>query len=264
MDKGLQIISSSFSQVFFNAEQQYKFAQAREPVIAPEDAILSLLAFVQPGPVDPALWAPVASFKQQRDDTSPIFAFENVPHALSPVTARQAYMQTENEELLLIWDIEIEMRDHWYSAYVNAHDGTLVGLVDWVADASDVYYNVIPFGFNDPSDTPQQMVYNPYDAFASPEGWHAQSTVSGHIQNFNVTVGNNVYAHTNPDGGYGWEDNYRPMGKLSDEGDLYFDYEADFEKKQPKEYEDAAVTNLFYWCNIASSWLLYFYHAPIH
>ena len=220
--------------------------------MTPEGAIGLLLANIRlrlPDPtvtVDPSTFVPMATFAPTMDT----LLYDQVPFALSPVRVREAYMQLTSGHLAKVWDVEIELKDHWYSAQVNAHDGTLVGLVDWVADASDVYYNVIPFGFNDPSATEQVMVHNPHDEFASPEGWHAQGTMeSGHALIFNVTIGNNAYAHTNPDGGYNWEQNYRPSGKIGDEGDIKFDYKADFKGQEPDEYEDAAVTNLFYWVN---------------
>lgn len=254
-------MSSKIYQVFFDTPErktEYAFVyDDKQPIMDPTTAVLSLLAFVRnvlPQPatleqIDPSAWTVVTSLQGDQD----VLIFEDVPFALSPVRARPAYMQVESGELLKVWDIEIELQDHWFNAQVNAHDGTVAGLVDWVSDAAaDVYYNVIPFGFNDPSDTDQVLIHNPHDLYASPQGWHAQVTMSGHIQIYNVTIGNNVYAHTNPDGGYNWEENYRPSGKISETGDLIFDYVADFGRQEPKEYEDAAVTNLFYWCNIAS------------
>ncbi|CAO3611172.1 unnamed protein product [Mucor hiemalis] len=186
---------------------------------------------------------------KKHNDEEVAFQYENVPFAESPVEVRQAYIQKENGELQLVWDLQYELKDNWYNGHVNAHDGTIVGLVDWVSSAAA--YNVIPFGYNDPNDSKQQLIKNPHDKWASPDGWHAQGAIAKGAKTFNVTIGNNAYTHTNPDGGNNWQNNYRPSGHVDDNGDIVFDYEADFEKEEPQDYEDAAVTNLFYWCNTA-------------
>lgn len=188
------------------------------------------------------------SFKKHNNEDI-AFQFDNVPFALSPVEVRQAYIQTETGQLQLVWDLQYELKDNWYNGHVSAHDGTIVGLVDWVSNAAS--YNVIPFGNNDPNDTERKIVKNPSDKWASPDGWHAQGVIAKGAKTYNVTIGNNVYAHNNPDGGNDWQKNYRPSGISDDNGDITFDYEANFEKDDPEDYIDAAVTNLFYWCNTA-------------
>ncbi|KAF7727435.1 Fungalysin/Thermolysin Extracellular metalloproteinase 5 [Apophysomyces ossiformis] len=261
---GLNLISNTVSQVFFRSpitskqnEDDYSIAQKGEPVISPTDAVLSLLAFVQhslpePGIVaqlSPASIQPtVRSSFRPSGEADTVYSFDNVPYSQSPVEARQAYMQLSNGDLVLVWDIQMELRDNWYNAHINAHDGTVIGLVDWVADAA--YYNVIPFGYNDPSESLQELLKDPFDTFASPAGWHTQGLPnSNNNPTFNVTIGNNAYTHTNPDGEDEWKNNYRPHGKVQENGDIVFDYVAQFDKQEPDQYEDAAVTNLFYLCN---------------
>ncbi|CAO3590418.1 unnamed protein product [Absidia cylindrospora] len=260
-----------------DVEEDYGFVQG-DKVISPNAAVVALFDFVKPKLPDPSIASiltpddltPTQSFRphDDDDDDGASVHFEGVPFSLSPVRAKRAYMQQDNGDLVLVWDVEMELEDNWYSGQVHAFDGTMVGLVDWVHEAAtggptSAYYNVIPFGANDPSDAEQQLIKNPYDTFASPEGWHSQGAYSkdtffgrpGRQQDltFNVTVGNNVYAHTNPDGGYNWENNYRPQGQTGgDHGDaLVFDYKANFDVDEPETYEDAAVTNLFYVCNMA-------------
>lgn len=221
--------------------------QKQQPYISPTQAVEALLHQV-------GLSYALSSSSGEMTVTSSLqgstLLVENVPLALSPVRVKPAYHQQASGALTRVWDVELELEEHWYHAQLDARDGTLGGLVDWVADA--VYYNVIPFGFNDPSATDQVLTKDPNDLYASPEGWHAQGSMSGgHMLTFNVTIGNNAYAHTNPDGGYGWEENYRPSGMIDDDtGDIVFNYTAQFDIQQPKEYEDAAVTNLFYWVNM--------------
>ncbi|KAI9313954.1 Fungalysin metallopeptidase-domain-containing protein [Dichotomocladium elegans] len=217
--------------------------------LSPEQAVVALME--QVGMHDSAAEA-LDRMTTTTSLTDGFVLIDNVPQTLSPVRAKPAYLQAASGDLVEVWDVEMELEDHWYHAQVHADNGRLGALADWVADAA-TYYNVIPFGNNDPSDTQQVLVKNPHDRYASPEGWHAQGThESGHMMTFNVTIGNNAYTHTNPDGGYSWEQNYRPSGKIDyDTGDVIFNYTADFVSQQPIQYEDAAVTNLFYWVNMA-------------
>ncbi|KAI8368680.1 Fungalysin metallopeptidase-domain-containing protein [Choanephora cucurbitarum] len=235
----------------------YDIANENADVIHPAQAVLSLMAFVRTSLPDPTVvdylipdnLIMTTSLKPNSQDTSPAFEFDNVPFAQSPVQARQAYIQNEKGDLQLVWDLEYELHDNWYNGHVNAHDGTIISLVDWVSSAAA--YNVIPFGYNDPNDSKQVLIKNPHDKWASPDGWHAQGVLAKGAKSYNVTIGNNAYTHTNPDGGSNWQNNHRPAGKVNDKGDILFDFEADFDKQEPTEYEDAAVTNLFYWVNTA-------------
>lgn len=237
-------------------ESIYDFVNQDTDIIDPAEAVLSLMAFVKSSLPDPTVleylipdnFIMTTSFKKHNDEEI-AFQFDNVPFALSPVQVRQAYIQKETGQLQLVWDLQYELKDNWYNGHVSAHDGTIVGLVDWVSSAAS--YNVIPFGNNDPNDTKRQIVKNPNDKWASPDGWHAQGAIAKGAKTYNVTIGNNVYAHNNPDGGNDWQKNYRPSGISDENGDITFDYEADFEKDDPEDYIDAAVTNLFYWCNTA-------------
>lgn len=234
----------------------YEFVNHGADVIDPAEAVLSLMSFVKHSLPDPTVvdylipenFIMVNTLKKSSDEEI-AFQFENVPFAQSPVEVRQAYIQKETGELQLVWDLQYELQDNWYNGHVNAHDGTIVGLVDWVSSAAA--YNVIPFGYNDPNDTLQKLVKNPHDKWASPDGWHAQGALAKGAKTYNVTIGNNAYTHTNPDGGNDWQKNYRPSGHVDENGDIVFDYVADFENDEPQDYEDAAVTNLFYWCNTA-------------
>ncbi|KAI9281115.1 Fungalysin metallopeptidase-domain-containing protein [Sporodiniella umbellata] len=219
------------------AENQWIFSLGSpKDIIGPGDAIKALMSFVKKGTGQLDL-VQLQSFKEG------VMMFENVPFALSPVELKQGYIQLENGALQLVWDIQYELQDNWYNGHIHAYDGTVLSLFDWVS--SSAAYNVIPFTFNDPLESPRKLLKDPQDAWASPSGWHTQGSLK-----FNNTIGNNVYAHTNPDGGNEWETNHRPNG-VEQDGDLVFDFEANFDQQDPKQYEDAAVTNLFYWCNMA-------------
>ncbi|CAO3599911.1 unnamed protein product [Absidia cylindrospora] len=235
-----------------DVEEDYAFVTGNT-VMSPSEAVVALFDFVKPERRDARMDANDLTVSFSHGD---FISLDGVPCSVSPVRARQAYVQQNDGRLVLVWDIEMELEDHWYSGQVHAFDNTMVvvGLVDWVhtfhGPATAYYYNVIPFGANDPLDSLQHMIKNPYDTFASPEGWHSQRGSQALLMTFNVTVGNNVYAHTNPDGGYHWENNYRPQGHTGGDA-LVFDYKAKFDVDEPESYQDAAVTNLFYWCNMA-------------
>lgn len=127
-------------------------------------------------------------------------------------------------------------------------------------------YRVYPIGTLDPTQSRRELVRNPFDVDASPFGWHvvkkssdftASNRFDGHDPElkdrdeedgmvvYRTTKGNNVYAHENLKGEYSWENNYRPNGGRK----LKFDYDLDL-KSFPKEYLDAAITQLFYICNM--------------
>ncbi|KAJ1559529.1 Fungalysin/Thermolysin Extracellular metalloproteinase 5, partial [Cladochytrium tenue] len=146
-------------------------------------------------------------------------------------------------ELVPVWDLKVDLGDHWFHAHVDARmsdDGgpsnSVMSLVDWVSDAA---YTVFPLGTNDPDCGDRVEVFDPAHPVASPLGWHDQG-----VKNYTVTIGNNVFAQENLNGRYEWERNGRPDGTKK----LVFDFPVDF-KQDPSEYLDAAVTNLFYWNN---------------
>lgn len=161
------------------------------------------------------------------------------------IPVREKYLQVIPEDgsatyLERVWDIQCEMEENWYHAHVSASNGKILGLVDWVSDAT---YNVYPIGVNDPTDGERKLVKDPADKDASPLGWHAMSEK----ENYTSTMGNNVYAHENLDGksNNDYLKNFRPDGGKK----LKFDFPLDL-KKEPKSYLKAAITNLFYWNNI--------------
>lgn len=161
------------------------------------------------------------------------------------VPVNQAYIQTEEGTLELVYDFQVEMKDtdNWFNAQIHAETGKVMRLVDWV---SDVSYNVYPMGVNDPEDGMREVLKDPHYPPASPLGWNRQSQ----NKNFTTTVGNNVYAGENRRNGEDWKNNPKPEGKVDRDGELVFDFDIDLDK-DPSTYVDAAVTNLFYWNNQA-------------
>ncbi len=110
-----------------------------------------------------------------------------------------------------------------------------------VADGAQ--YNVFPMPYESPSHGERSMVVNPAHPEASPFGWHDTDGIEG--PEYTITRGNNVFAYVdrNWDGG-------PDEGITVDGGDaLLFDFDLDF-SREPVDYQEAAVTNLFYWNNI--------------
>ncbi len=77
---------------------------------------------------------------------------------------------------------------HWYDAVVNAEDGAVLAVTDFVDYAS---YNVFPVPYENPDDASgtRIIVGNPQDTVASPLGWHNTG-----VTTYTDTRGNNVAA----------------------------------------------------------------------
>jgi len=158
---------------------------------------------------------------------------------LEPAMAKLGLVRTNGQEgLVLVWSVTIKTNDEWYDAWLDAESGAVVARNSWVADNT---YNVYYPPTNDPDDGARSLVDHPQDKTASTLGWHDQD--SG--KTFDTTIGNNVFAQDNRNGGSEWRDNYRPQVS----SDLDFDFVIDF-KKEPETYENASITNLFVLSNV--------------
>ncbi|MEM8560263.1 MAG: M36 family metallopeptidase, partial [Bacteroidota bacterium] len=118
-----------------------------------------------------------------------------------------------------------------------------------VADGSS--YNVYALPLESPSHGPRSIAANPADAVASPFGWHDTNGAPG--PEYTITRGNNVHAYLDRN-----NDNLPDSGSEPDGGSsLTFDHPINL-SQDPTNYQDAAVTNLFYWNNVTHN-LLYRY-----
>ena len=187
------------------------------------------------------------------------------------------YYKIADGTLKLSWDLNIYTLDskHWWSVRIDAVTGEVLNVNDWViscnfdgdhtkhganqvkqshntsfnlfktntpsmiADGSQ--YNIFPLPIESPNHGSRQLVSNPADNVASPFGWHDDDGVTG--AEYTTTQGNNVVAQSDSDGNNGTGD--MPDGTAS----LNFNFSLDF-NQQPSGYQDAAITNLFYWNNI--------------
>ncbi|KAK9765221.1 hypothetical protein K7432_006619 [Basidiobolus ranarum] len=211
------------------------FTMNPQPKIPPNEALIALAEYLQIH-IDDISVLNVEKLSENPMDSSHVI--QGVSFTVNhEVPASLAYIQSSNEDLHLVWDLQAEMNNNWYHAHVSAEDAKVMSLIDWVADA---HYNVYPLGINDPEEGGRRLVSNPEDKRASPLGWHSLGR-----RNFSTTIGNNVAAHENIEGGYEWESNYRPHGGEH----LLFDFTLDLHRS-PKTYLDSSITNLFYWNNI--------------
>ncbi len=194
----------------------------------------------------------------------------------------------EKGELRLAWDLSIHAMDgqHWWSVRVDAETGDIISKYNWMLSCSfeghnhgvlssanspttfhlggskkSAYsynfsedegedeapegvpnsYRVYPMPVESPNHGDRALVVNPANEDASPFGWHDTDGIEG--PEFTITRGNNVWAQEDRAGNNG-------VGHAPDGGeDLIFDYPLAFDAP-PAVYEDAAITNLFYWNNV--------------
>ncbi|KAK5801974.1 Fungalysin metallopeptidase-domain-containing protein [Linnemannia elongata] len=223
-------------------QEEESFDSETKDTISPQDALLSFARYLNveiPRPED----MDIVSTNSLRSDKVDVVMTNCPLTADGKVPVSQAYIQTDEGTLELVYDFQVEMKDtdNWFHVQVNAETGKVVQVVDWVADAT---YNVFPMGINDPHDGKRKLVKDPHHLPASPLGWNRQSQ----NKNFTTTIGNNVYAGENRRNGNDWQNNPKPEATVDEDGELVFDFKLDL-KKDPSTYIDAAVTNLFYWNN---------------
>ncbi|SFQ41334.1 T9SS-dependent M36 family metallopeptidase [Hymenobacter arizonensis] len=195
--------------------------------------------------------------------------------SLEPIPAKLVYQPMPDGSLRLAWEVSIYELDaqNWWDMRVDANTGEVLEKDNLVTHcefdndgpgglpllehsayahaaakpfnfasvmAGTNVYNVYAMPEESPSHGPRSLVStSAADAIASKEGWH--HTLTGKLT---TTRGNNVYAYEDPNNNNSLA-NYSPNGGP----ELNFDYPVDF-TKQPVDYRDAAITNLFYWNNV--------------
>ena len=193
--------------------------------------------------------------------------------SLEDIPVRLMYQPLPEGEVNLAWDLSIYMPDakHWWSMRVDALSGQVLDQIDWVSQCAFGYedhrshhctprsiqagpmpaaptappapedYRVYPEPIESPNHGNRSLVADPADPIASPLGWHDDNGQAG--PEYTITRGNNVHAYE--DRGANNVPGYSPDGGAN----LVFDFPLNF-NQAPQGYEDAAITNLFYWNNI--------------
>ncbi len=193
-----------------------------------------------------------------------------------PIPAKLVYQVVGEGKLPLAWDLVIRELGgaHWWHVAVDAQNGVLLWKHDWIVSctvpsgfaqpsynaAMDLVqaappmpaaaampppdgsgYRVFPLPIESPTYGPHLLRNDPADPVASPYGWHDTNGVPG--AEYTITRGNNVYA------GEDWADTdvigYSPDGGSG----LNFDFPYS-PPEDPVDYINAAITNLFYTCNV--------------
>ncbi len=196
--------------------------------------------------------------------------------SLSNIPAKLVYHITNTDELVLAWDISIQeiSQQDWWSIRVDAITGNILDKNNWMVSCSfehdhsldevlnynknlydipnynelseelggacNICYEVIAMPIESPYYGARSIETGIEDAAASPFGWHDTNGAVG--AEFTVTRGNNVDAYEDgnnpgyqPDGGAPLDFTGYPFSEIY---------------SGANQYEDAAITNLFYWNNI--------------
>lgn len=193
--------------------------------------------------------------------------------AARPIEAKLVWLPMAAGGLRLAWAVEIEAAkgSEWWTAFVDAQTGTLLGRENRVIEDSahstglaigrprtdkpvmapvttfpatdGATYRVFPAPLESPSDGDRVLVNNAANPLASPFGWHDTNAAPG--PEFTVTRGNNVHAYADRDANNVADAGSSPEGGAS----LVFDFPLALDQA-PVVSQPAFVTNLFYWNNI--------------
>lgn len=204
--------------------------------------------------------------KVNKENTTKLqFSAPNISREI--VNVELKLFQADSNTIKAVWDLDIyeNNQKHWWSFRIDAQTGNVLDQNDWVVECNanehqhnganahrnaaaalappptSAGYNVYPIPTESPSHGPRQLLADPSDITASPLGWHDTDGSSG--AEYTDTRGNNVYASEdrNDNGGFG----YAPDGGAL----LNFDFPLNI-NQDPINYEDVAITNLFYMNNI--------------
>lgn len=247
-----------------------KRVNATTPVVTP-DAALGLALAREKGLPVPARTGSDADLNE--------FVYDGTAFSGEPVRVRLV-LQPAGDRLLLAWNVNYYLPDgaHWWNTRIDAIDGKELGRNDWVSNcgfdkaartamenapddappapaaANDL--NVYPWPVESPIHGGRAIRNAPWTdgGLASPYGWNDTNGSPGAESTF--TVGNNVIAQEDANGNNG-------TGVRADGGaDLDFDFSINL-TQSPSNYQNAALTNLYYWNNIMHDvWYQYGFDEP--
>ncbi len=181
-------------------------------------------------------------------------------------------LQPEREKLMLAWNVSHYTPDgtHWWNVRIDALTGQELDRNDWVvscgadhahgeeaapAPAAPNDYNVLPWPVESPIHGSRALRNAPWTdgGIASPYGWHDTDGAAG--AEYTTTRGNNVRAVEDAD-------NNNTPGYGPTSATLDFDHPLNL-TLAPSGYQDAAITNLFYWNNLMHDvWYQYGFDEP--
>ena len=195
----------------------------------------------------------------------------------SPIPAQLKY-ELVDDKLVLVWNLNIDMAnsaDYWdmnidavsgefvskynYTLYCKHHDHayarhddcgikTFRKINDTPQSVSEILsgtaakYNVFKLPAESPKHSGRSMASDDVYPSASPFGWHDTNGIDG--PEHTITRGNNVYAYEDKN-----DDNQSDGNEPNGGQSLVFDYPFNI-NNDPRQSNHAAVTNLFYMCNM--------------
>ncbi|MBZ0328085.1 MAG: T9SS-dependent M36 family metallopeptidase [Altibacter sp.] len=202
------------------------------------------------------------------------FVFNKAGISTEDIPVKQLYYYRPTAGTSMIYELSIQetTTSDWWNFRVDASTGSIIDKDNWTVycelpskiksdDAKTVSenhntfnlfkpqttlsfagsYNVFPMPIESPNHGSRSIVSNPDDANASPYGWHDTNGASG--PEYTTTRGNNVLAQEDVNGNNG-------TGTMANGGaGLNFNFPLDL-SQQPIVYQNAALTNLFFWNNI--------------
>jgi hypothetical protein len=204
------------------------------------------------------------------------FIFNGAGISTEDIPVKQLYYYKKDFGTRLIYELSVQEinASNWWNFRVDASDGHIIDKDNWTvycnlpepktennkvsrnsfdSDEFSLFksseasitlagtYNVFPMPIESPSHGSRSIISNPDDANASPYGWHDTNGASG--AEYTTTRGNNVLAQEDVNGNNG-------SGVLANGGaGLNFNFPLDL-SQQPINYQNAALTNLFFWNNI--------------
>lgn len=195
----------------------------------------------------------------------------------TPIPAQLQY-ELINDKLVLVWNLNLNMKqgsDYWdinfdansggfvsqynmtiycnhkagqYTNHDNCSISTYRDISGHLQSAKALMagqvatYNVYALPAESPNHGSRILVSDAQYPESSPFGWHDINGIDG--PEYTITRGNNVYAFEDKD-----DDDRADLPETDGGNDLIFDFPIDF-NIDPRESGDAAVTNLFYMCNM--------------
>lgn len=255
------------------------------PSLTPEDAIRKVLTHFNISDGNDEL-----ILVQDLGEKEKIYSGDGI--SMEQVPVKLVYQPMPNRSVNLAWNVVIFTLDgqNGYNARVDARTGEVLDVFNHVLHcdfgspegcashdhnhraASPIpfvngyssllkggaanTYNVFPLFVESPNHGTNTLVTDPADPTASPYGWHDTDGSAG--AEYTITRGNNVHAY------HDIFDNNSSNGDEPDGGStLDFNFPYNLSSNAPYTYIPAAVTNLFYWCNLMHDiWYHYGFDEP--
>lgn len=209
------------------------------------------------------------------DKTKNVYEFSKTEELQSNIKVNLIYERVSDSNIILTWNVNLDLKSgkHWWNTRIDAVTGKFVNQNDWVTTCNwslnqdhtnhnhtvkqkneldfvkSVYrekasilassYRVLPYYVESPNHGSFELISNPDDAFASPNGWHNDGI------SYVTTRGNNVVARDDQDGNNG----NGPLTNQSSPG-LIFDYIYGGSGVAASSYINSSTTQIFYMSNV--------------